>query len=136
MSYFITPHARDRFEERFGGNIQEAIGRAVPFGAQRGSSLYLFDPETKAVFAIKGNPLHGSAVVTTLTKEMATENIRRMAVGKDHVSSQTGRRYDKRGSRRVDYLDDDDDAGNGDSVPRRSRYARKRRERTGEFDER
>lgn len=130
MSYFITPHARDCFEERFGGNIQEAIGRAVPFGAQRGSSLYLFDPETRAVFAISGN-----AIATVLTRDMATENIRRMAVGKDHVSSQTGRRYDKRGSRRVDYLDDDDDAGDGDSVPRRARHARKRRERTGEVDE-
>lgn len=130
MSYFITPHARDRFEERFGGNIQEAIGRAVPFGAQRGSSLYLFDPETKAVFAIRGN-----AIAIVLTRDMATENIRRMAVGKDHVSSQTGRRYDKRGGRRVDYLDGDDDAGDGDGVPRRSRYARKRRERTSEFDE-
>lgn len=71
-AYYITPHARDRWEERCGlEGLQESLAVAVPFGAQYSGSAYLLDPARQMVFVVAD----GRTVTTILTREQAVANM-------------------------------------------------------------
>ena len=78
MGVFFTPHACERWHERFGSDsIKESFERAVPFGAQCGGDTYMLDGDR--VFVVSGD----GAVVTVLTKEMAIANMQQAGIHVD-----------------------------------------------------
>ena len=71
MQYVVTRHAKNRFENRFGGFcLEDSIKKAVPYGITRGSSKYIIDLDHNIVFAIKEN-----SIVTCFPKNYADNNM-------------------------------------------------------------
>lgn len=67
----ITPHARERFVERFAtADIASELANAIPFGAQLGDRDQLMLSPCGAVFAVRDQ-----RVVTVLTKQQALANM-------------------------------------------------------------
>lgn len=77
---FVTPHARDRWQERGGGSFESLAARlrkALPFGAQVGYGPVLLEHDG-LVFAVSLD----KTVTTVMTKEQATANVQ--AICKPH----------------------------------------------------
>lgn len=62
-------HAMNRWKERVNGDLLESIWKAVPYGGQKGGSMFLRNGDT--VFVINVHKV----IVTVLTREMAIANM-------------------------------------------------------------
>jgi hypothetical protein len=72
--YFVSQHASERWSERFGGDINESLFVAVPYGGQRGSDTLLRSGD--AVFVVN----KGGVVKTVLTVDQACVNMQSKGV--------------------------------------------------------
>nr|DAK61538.1 MAG TPA: hypothetical protein [Caudoviricetes sp.] len=74
MALQISGHAKERWKERFGGDMLASLRRAIPFGAQRGTARYLKDGD--AVFVIKDNNI----VASVITHHQAIANMQQQGI--------------------------------------------------------
>lgn len=75
----MRDHARQRWDERFGGDFKSAMGRSIEFGGcQRGHDRLFIDEATGAVFVVITS-LH--EVRTVLTRDQATANMQQAHFG-------------------------------------------------------
>ena len=81
----VSHHARERWSERSSGDLAESLGRAVPFGGQRGNSILLLDGDV--VFTVDRS---ASIVTTVLTKAQAMVNMEQSNGCRPVTSSDVG----------------------------------------------
>lgn len=77
----ITSHARDRFAERFGYDVDiiEIIKHCIPFGGQKGDGRLYISADNRAVVAAKKNGKH-VYVTTVLTLDQAINNMQQLGL--------------------------------------------------------
>jgi hypothetical protein len=77
----ITSHARDRFAERFGYDVDiiDIIKHCMPFGGQKGDGRLYISADNRAVVAAKKNGKH-VYVTTVLTLNQAINNMQQLGL--------------------------------------------------------